>query len=71
VRRLVSSVEYVFHLAVRNIIVSTKEPIKDFTTNVGGTINVLEACLAEKSHIKALGLYFICFSLWKCPLSTC
>jgi len=54
VRRLVSSVEYVFHLAVRNIIVSTKEPIKDFTTNVGGTINVLEACLAEKSHIKRL-----------------
>lgn len=54
VRRLVSSVEYVFHLAVRNIIVSTKEPVKDFTTNVGGTINVLEACLAEKSHIKRL-----------------
>ena len=54
VRRLVSSVEYVFHLAVRNIIVSTKEPVKDFTTNVGGTINVLEACLVEKSHIKRL-----------------
>lgn len=54
VRRLVSSVEYVFHLAVRNIIVSTKEPVKDFTTNVGGTINVLEACLAEKSRIKRL-----------------
>lgn len=54
VKRLVASAEYVFHLAVRNIIVSTKEPVKDFTTNVGGTINVLEACLAEKDHIQRL-----------------
>ncbi|WP_018962779.1 NAD-dependent epimerase/dehydratase family protein [Coprothermobacter platensis] len=54
VKRLVQTSEYVFHLAVRNIIVSTKEPMKDFLTNVGGTLNVLQACLAEKEHIKRL-----------------
>jgi UDP-glucose 4-epimerase len=33
----------VFHLAARNIIASTKDPRSDFSTNIGGTLNVLMA----------------------------
>lgn len=47
VHRLVTDAEVVFHLAVRNIIVSTSEPREDFDCNVGGTLNVL---LAAREH---------------------
>lgn len=43
VARLVGEAEYVFHLAARNIIASTKNPRDDFATNIGGTLNVLLA----------------------------
>jgi UDP-glucose 4-epimerase len=40
---LVAESEYVFHMAARNIIASTKNPRDDFLTNIGGTLNVLLA----------------------------
>jgi len=43
VSRSVKAADYVFHLAARNIIVSTKNPREDFATNIGGTLNVLMA----------------------------
>jgi UDP-glucose 4-epimerase len=43
VRELVSHASVVFHLAARNIIASTKDPQSDFSTNIGGTLNVLMA----------------------------
>jgi len=43
VRQLVSEAEFVFHLAARNIIASTRNPYEDFKTNIGGTLNVLLA----------------------------
>lgn len=47
VRRLVAESRFVFHLAARNIIASTKNPLDDFRTNIGGTLNVL---LAARDH---------------------
>ena len=49
VHRLVSNSSVVFHLAARNIIASTKDPRSDFSTNIGGTLNVLLA--ARESSI--------------------
>ena len=43
VRDLVGQASVVFHLAARNIIASTKDPQSDFSTNIGGTLNVLMA----------------------------
>ena len=43
VRKYVHAAEFVFHMAARNIIVSTKNPREDFATNIGGTLNVLMA----------------------------
>jgi UDP-glucose 4-epimerase len=40
---LVAESEYVFHMAARNIIASTRNPRDDFLTNIGGTLNVLLA----------------------------
>lgn len=42
-QNLISKVDIVFHVAARNIIVSTKNPRDDFKTNIGGTLNVLLA----------------------------
>jgi UDP-glucose 4-epimerase len=50
VERLVGDADYVFHMAARNIIVSTKNPREDFATNIGGTLNVLMA--ARKSRVR-------------------
>ena len=47
VNELVSKSDIVFHVACRNIIVSTKNPFDDFQVNVGGTYNIL---LASKIH---------------------
>lgn len=43
VDKLVDNSDMVFHLACRNIIVSTKEPRMDYAVNIGGTLNVLLA----------------------------
>jgi UDP-glucose 4-epimerase len=46
VENLVASHELIFHLAARNIVVSTRNPREDFETNIGGTLNVLLAARA-------------------------
>lgn len=38
----------IFHMAARNIIVSTKNPREDFESNIGGTLNVLMAARNSK-----------------------
>lgn len=43
VSRLVKSVDYVAHMAARNIIISTQNPREDYATNIGGTLNILMA----------------------------
>src|SRR5262245_53849674 len=43
VRDVFKSANRVFHLAARNIIVSTKNPREDYEVNIGGTLNVLLA----------------------------
>ncbi|MEP0826885.1 MAG: NAD-dependent epimerase/dehydratase family protein [bacterium] len=48
VLKLMSQVDYVAHLAARNIIVSTKNPREDYETNIGGTLNVLMAARETK-----------------------
>ncbi|HKQ58582.1 MAG TPA: NAD-dependent epimerase/dehydratase family protein [Candidatus Eisenbacteria bacterium] len=46
VEKLVASHDLIFHLAARNIVVSTRNPREDFETNIGGTLNVLLAAKA-------------------------
>ncbi|SYZ73526.1 NAD-dependent epimerase/dehydratase [Candidatus Zixiibacteriota bacterium] len=48
VRSAMDGVDYVAHLAARNIIVSTKNPREDYETNIGGTLNVLMAARETK-----------------------
>jgi len=43
VGELVARADYVFHMAARNIIASTRNPLEDFATNIGGTLNILMA----------------------------
>ncbi|MCX6244917.1 MAG: GDP-mannose 4,6-dehydratase [Bacteroidetes bacterium] len=40
-KKIVVNFDYIFHLAARNIIVSTKNPLEDFAVNIGGTLNIL------------------------------
>jgi UDP-glucose 4-epimerase len=42
-RQVVNGANLVFHLAARNIIVSTRNPREDYEVNIGGTLNVLLA----------------------------
>jgi UDP-glucose 4-epimerase len=46
VESLVGSHQLIFHLAARNIVVSTRNPREDYETNIGGTLNVLLAARA-------------------------
>ncbi len=48
VRKLMTGMDYIAHLAARNIIVSTKNPRDDFETNIGGTLNILLAARETK-----------------------
>jgi UDP-glucose 4-epimerase len=41
IKKIMSKIDIIFHLAARNIISSTKNPRNDFETNIGGTLNVL------------------------------
>ncbi|MFY9556809.1 MAG: NAD-dependent epimerase/dehydratase family protein [Blastocatellia bacterium] len=43
VRDVLAGAGLVFHLAARNIIVSTRNPREDYEVNIGGTLNVLLA----------------------------
>ena len=45
--KLAKEVDYIAHMAARNIIVSTKNPRSDYEVNIGGTLNVL---LAAREH---------------------
>lgn len=42
-RQVFRNTDVVFHLACRNIILSTQNPADDFRVNAGGTLNVLLA----------------------------
>jgi UDP-glucose 4-epimerase len=46
VGELVAASSLVFHMAARNIIASTANPLDDYATNIGGTLNVLMAARA-------------------------
>jgi UDP-glucose 4-epimerase len=48
VRRLVAEHSLVFHMAARNIIASTANPLDDYATNIGGTLNILLAARESK-----------------------
>lgn len=48
VKELVKGVDLIFHLAARNMIVSTKDPYDDLQVNVFGTFNILEAARKYK-----------------------
>jgi UDP-glucose 4-epimerase len=50
VHSLVFNSDFIFHLAARNIIASTKNPYEDYQTNIGGTLNILLA--AREFHSK-------------------
>jgi UDP-glucose 4-epimerase len=41
IKKIIPDFEFIFHLAARNIIVSTKNPYEDFSVNLGGTFNIL------------------------------
>ena len=43
IQNLAGEFEYVFHLAARNIIVSSTNPKDDYSVNIGGTLNLLMA----------------------------
>jgi UDP-glucose 4-epimerase len=48
VRNLMARSDYVAHLAARNIIISTKNPMEDYRVNIGGTLNILMAARETK-----------------------
>jgi len=48
VKDLVSDHSLILHLAARNIIASTANPLDDYATNIGGTLNVLLAARDSK-----------------------
>ena len=48
VRDLMARSNYVAHLAARNIIISTRNPIEDYRSNIGGTLNILMAARETK-----------------------
>ena len=50
VRDLVPRAEIIFHLAARNIIASTRNPMEDFQTNIGGTLNILMAAREHRTE---------------------
>lgn len=41
VKKVLKGMDYIFHLAARNIIVSTRNPREDCETNIMGTLNIL------------------------------
>jgi UDP-glucose 4-epimerase len=65
VDRCVGDAEYVFHLAVRNIILSTRELRDDYAVNIGGTLNVLLA--ARDSRVLQRLVYTSSVSIYGNP----
>ncbi|MGM8937176.1 NAD-dependent epimerase/dehydratase family protein [Psychrobacter glaciei] len=66
VRSLVSNSDEVYHLACRNVIVSSSNPMKDLETNTIGTLNILESC--EEYNVNKL-LYSSTSSIYGNALS--
>lgn len=64
VEKLVGKSPFIFHLAARNIIISTKNPEEDFNVNIGGTLNILMA--ARKFKVKRV-LYTSSVSVYGNP----
>jgi UDP-glucose 4-epimerase len=52
VKKIVKETDLIFHLAARNIIISTKDPKQDFAVNIGGTLNILLA--AREKGVKVI-----------------
>lgn len=48
----VAGKNYVFHMAARNIMVSTRDPVQDYATNIGGTLNVLLGARASADTVQ-------------------
>jgi UDP-glucose 4-epimerase len=48
VKELVEANSLILHMAARNIIASTANPLDDYATNIGGTLNILLAARASK-----------------------
>lgn len=48
VKELVADNSLVLHMAARNIIASTANPLDDYATNIGGTLNILLAARESK-----------------------
>lgn len=46
-KEIISEVDLVFHLAARNIIASSQDPLADLEVNAKGSLNVLRACLSS------------------------
>ncbi|MBN8656162.1 MAG: NAD-dependent epimerase/dehydratase family protein [Anaerolineae bacterium] len=65
VATLVKQMNFVFHLAARNIIASTKNPYEDFQTNIGGTLNIL---LAAREFLPERVVYSSSASVYGNPI---
>lgn len=48
VKKIACDFDIIFHLAARNIIVSTKNPLEDYSVNIGGTLNMLNNLKGSK-----------------------
>ena len=48
VKKIVLDYDFIFHLAARNIIVSTANPLEDYSVNIGGTLNILNHLKSSK-----------------------
>jgi len=52
IEELVPQFSYIFHLAARNIIISTKNPKEDYSVNIGGTLNILDTLKKNSKNLK-------------------
>jgi UDP-glucose 4-epimerase len=53
-REILPQVDYVFHFAARNIVLSATQPESDFRVNVEGTVQLVLNCLPYKHQIKRI-----------------
>ncbi|SFV01693.1 NAD-dependent epimerase/dehydratase family protein [Alicyclobacillus macrosporangiidus] len=51
-RELLSDVDYVFHFAARNIVLSVQQPESDYLVNTHGTVQLLLNSLAHRGRIR-------------------